>query len=55
MNYIDILNKRALIAHVPLKIGNREMPDTLKAKVFLMRVQYNSIIDKFEKEMQDGL
>ena len=55
MNYIDILNKRALIAHVPLKIGNREMPDSLKAKVFLMRVQYNSIIDKFEKEMQDVL
>ena len=55
MNYIDVLNKRALIAHVPLKIGNREMLDTLKAKVFLMRVQYNSIIDKFEKEMQDVL
>ena len=55
MNYVDVLNKRALIAHLPLKIGNREMPDALKAKVFLMRVQYNSIIDKFEKEMQDVL
>lgn len=55
MNLQDVLNKRALISHVPLKIGNREMPDAIKAKVFLMRVQYNSIIDKFDKEMQDVL
>jgi hypothetical protein len=55
MNYIEVFNKHAIISKLPLKVGNRELRSCIKAKLFLLRVQYNNVIETFEKEMQDVL
>lgn len=52
MNYIEVFNKHAIISKLPLAlaIGNFAL---VKAKLLLLRVQYNNVIETFEKEMQD--
>ena len=51
MNYIEVFNKHAIISKLPLKVGNRELRSCIKAKLFLLRVQYNNVIETFEKEI----
>ena len=55
MNYIELFDKHAIISKLPLKVGNKELTSSMKAKVLLMKVQYNGIIESFEKEMQEAL
>lgn len=55
MNYIEVFDKQAIISKLPLKVGSKEMESSMKAKVLLMRVQYNGIIQSFEKDMQEAL
>lgn len=55
MNYIELFDKHAIISKLPLKVGSKELTSSMKAKVLLMKVQYNGIIESFEKEMQEAL
>ena len=55
MNYIELFDKHTIISKLPLKVGSKELTSSMKAKVLLMKVQYNCIIESFEKEMQEAL
>jgi len=55
MNYFDLLNRKAILGAIPLKIRDKELTSSMKASVLLMKVQYNQILEDLEKRMKTVL
>lgn len=55
ITYSEIFFSQNLISKLPVKLGEKELPFAVKAKVIVVKVQYSGLIAKFEENMQEQL
>lgn len=53
MTYNEVFEKSSIIKNLPIAFEGRVLPKGLPAKVVMVRVQYDNLIEAFEKEMQE--
>lgn len=55
ITYSEIFFSQNLLSKLPVKLGEKELPFAVKAKVIVVKVQYSGLIAKFEENMQEQL
>lgn len=55
ITYSEIFFSQNLLSKLPVKLGEKELPFAVKAKVIVVKVQYSGLIAKFEENMQESL
>lgn len=55
MKYIELMEKKGILANVPLAFEGRELPSKLQAKLMLMRVGYDKVVAQFQDKLQEVL